>query len=235
MQEYEPTQNTIQVCVTEDGSHTLFVESLNEHYHSTHGAIRESMHVFIQSGLEWYGQTSSPIHIVEVGFGTGLNALLTACYCHKQRIKVHYTSIEKYPLPPDVFKTLNYTHITQDEKSNSELFNQLHEVEWNRVHQLSPSFTFHKLHTDVRSVRWEQLQPSSFQLVFFDAFAPDKQPELWTEDIFKEIYQHMSIGGALTTYCAKGEVRRRLQRAGFLVERLPGPPGKREMLRACKK
>ena len=218
---------------TEDGSATLFVPELNEHYHSVKGARTESQHIFIDMGLK--ASTAIQPHILEIGFGTGLNALLTLETAEQEKRPVHYTGIELYPLSWEEVDILNY--------SNNPLFKELHTASWNKDVNITPCFTLHKIKGDVnRVISDKQLavigEPPanySFDLVYFDAFAPEKQPELWSEELFRNIYSCMNYNGILTTYCAKGVIRRLLQVVGFTVERLPGPPGgKREILRAGK-
>lgn len=230
---------------TEDGSATLFVPELNEHYHSVKGAHTESQHIFIDMGLK-----ACPLphpHILEIGFGTGLNALLTLEAAEKEKRPVHYTGIELYPLSWQEVNALKY--------SKNPLFETLHAAPWEEDVNITPYFTLRKIQEDVIQFKVEssklkvamqhkcaansQLSTLNYQLtfdvVYFDAFAPEKQPEMWSEAIFRKLYACMNPNGILTTYCAKGAVRRLLQDIGFKVERLPGPPGgKREILRATK-
>lgn len=225
---------------TEDGSHTLYVPELVEHYHSTHGAIQESMHVFIDAGLRHCN--NEHIHLLEIGFGTGLNGLLTLLEAEKLHKKLFYHSLERFPLTETIAMQLNYpeqitmgsaTPPLQDKKRLTLLFHQLHLLPWERATAITPSFTLLKEEGDFSHP--EQFQPSrQYELIYFDAFAPEKQPEMWQDKIFRRLYALSSDNGILTTYCAKGAVRRMLQSVGFTVERLPGPPGKREMLRATK-
>lgn len=217
-----------KIEITADGSHTIFVPELDEHYHSVNGAVQESMHVFIDSGLTQINKKE--ICIFEVGFGTGLNAYLTALQVQNTSSIIHYTSIEAYPLPIDVVQKLNYS---QQLKSDSyDLFLKLHEKEWNKETRILPNFYLNKIKADFTSYNYES--QNCIDIVYFDAFAPDKQSDMWSQEIFNSVYSIMSLGGVLVTYCAKGVVRRMMQQAGFVVERLPGPPGKREMLRATK-
>lgn len=212
---------------TADGSNTLFVPELDEHYHSVKGALTESQHIFIQMGLN-HSQAESP-HVLEIGFGTGLNAFLTLLEAEKQQRKVCFTSIERYPLKEDIVRKLGYPEIIAPEKS--EKFYALHTAPWNQSVEISPCFTLHKIEGDFTHFDFQ----SHYDVVYFDAFAPEKQPEMWSQPLFDRLYRQMNPGGILTTYCAKGVVRRMLQAAGFTVERLPGPPsGKREILRASK-
>jgi tRNA U34 5-methylaminomethyl-2-thiouridine-forming methyltransferase MnmC len=212
-----------QIIVCEDGSHTLYVPQLQEHYHSTHGAVNESMHVFIQMGLLQHSNAS--ISILEVGFGTGLNALLTLVSANEKSI--YYHAVEKYPLCLELVGQLNYgIHLP----GCSSLYHQLHQSLWGEDVKMTSSFTLHKTHADLRAVELVR----KYDLVYFDAFAPSKQPDLWQIDVFANIFRQMNPKGILVTYCAKGSVRRMLKEVGFFVERLPGPPGKREMLRAIR-
>lgn len=215
---------------TEDGSATLFVPALNEHYHSVMGARTESQHIFIEMGLKAC-QASQP-HILEIGFGTGLNALLSLEAAEAALQEVHYTGVELYPLTWEEVDALGYSH--------HPLFKQLHTVPWEKEVSISPYFTLQKIQADANvAISDNQLSLTThhgFDVVYFDAFAPEKQPEMWNEQLFRSLYVSMNKGGILTTYCAKGVIRRLLQNIGFWVERLPGPPGgKREILRATKK
>lgn len=225
---------------TEDGSATLYVPELDEHYHSTKGAHTESQHIFIDMGLK-ASAASSP-QILEVGFGTGLNAWLTLLEAERSGREVCYTGLELYPLEWSVVEQLNYLSeseqiiINGETLSAIELFKQLHMLPWNEAVRITPHFTLKKVQTDFRS--WctaEEREANTFSVVYFDAFAPEKQPEMWSQNLFDALYRLLSPEGKLTTYCAKGAVRRMLQAAGFVVERLQGPPGgKREILRANK-
>lgn len=224
-----------QLIPTEDGSVTLYVPELNEHYHSVHGAIQESIHIFIRAGIDYYRQNHSgnisperPIHILEAGFGTGLNAYLTLIYAKEQQIAVRYHTLEKYPLTDEEIATLNYPE--QTESQGREWFDALHACPWGEEQQLLPSFYFCKHHQDFRDTDFS----SQFDIVFFDAFNPDVQPHLWTAEVFGRFHQALRPGGVLVTYCVKGIVKQALRQVGFTLKRLPGPPGKREMLRATK-
>ena len=215
-----------ELQVTADGSHTLFIPEMDQHYHSVNGAIQESRHVFIEAGL--HQSNKEDITVLEIGFGTGLNAFLTLLEAESLPIRIHYYSIELYPLSLDVVQTLNYGELICSEKKD--LFFALHEAPWDQSVRITNSFELHKIQGD--SNRCDL--PNPIDLVYFDAFAPDKQPEMWSQEIFNRLYANMSEGGILTTYCAKGVVRRMMKEAGYTVERIPGPPGKREMLRALK-
>ena len=206
---------------TDDGSATLYVPEMNEHYHSVKGARTESQHIFIDMGLK-HVQTTHP-HVLEIGFGTGLNAYLSLLASNETGKKVHYTGLELYPLEWDMIAELNY--------SDDPLFKQIHTAAWDEEVEISPNFTLLKKKTDFTAIHKEN-NHQRYDVVYFDAFAPEKQPEMWEQQLFDHIYNLMNKGGVLTTYCAKGSIRRMLQAAGFVVERLPGPPGgKREILR----
>lgn len=215
--------------ITEDGSHTLYVPELNEHYHSTHGAIQESLHVYLEAGLHHCGKQE--INLLEIGFGTGLNAFLTLLDTERSKKTVKYTTLERYPVSlPDAEK-FNYSELLNP--SRKDIFMQLHSSPWGDWVEITPTFHLKKLQLDAG--RLNEFRPGTlFDLVYYDAFAPEKQPGIWTEEIFNRLYTLSNSGAILTTYCAKGAVRRMLQSAGYHVERLPGPPGKREILRAVK-
>lgn len=222
------TQNHIQreLQETADGSHTLFIPEMDEHYHSVNGAVQESRHVFIEAGL--HHQAKKDITVFEIGFGTGLNAFLTLLDAEENGRKVDYYSVELYPLEQELVQSLNYGKVICPEKKD--LFQALHAAPWNEAAYITNLFTLHKIQGDNNSCAL----PEGIDLVYFDAFAPDKQPEMWNQEIFDRLYAHMAQGGILTTYCAKGAVRRMMKEAGYSVERIPGPPGKREMLRAIR-
>ena len=212
---------------TADGSYTLYVPELDEHYHSVKGALTESQHIFIDMGLKH--STATAPHILEIGFGTGLNCVLTLLEAKESQRHIHYTGIERYPLNEEIIRKLNYPSIIG--KECEEDYFAIHQAPWEEDVCLSPWFTLHKLEGDFTHYSFEQ----KYDIIYFDAFAPEKQPEMWEQSLFDNLYQVLNEGGILTTYCAKGVVRRMLQTAGFKVERLPGPPGgKREILRATK-
>lgn len=219
---------------TDDGSATLFVPELNEHYHSTKGARTESQHIFIDMGLK--ASTATSPRVLEIGFGTGLNAWLTLKEAESSCREVHYTGLELYPLAWEMVEQLGYIPSCEQQHA-AELFKQLHTAAWEKEIQLTPHFTLLKQETDANLLKAETdiNKLSSFDVIYFDAFAPEKQPEMWSQELFNRLYVLLNKDGILTTYCAKGIIRRMLQAAGFFVERLPGPPGgKREILRARK-
>ncbi len=213
---------------TADGSHTLYVPHLDEHYHSIHGAIQEALHVFIAMGL--HHSTQSSLSILEIGFGTGLNALLTQLEAEKLNKNIYYHSLEGYPLSVDEVKDLNYIQEVKGESVQTK-FDALHDAKWEKSIELTTGFTLHK-----QQVMLQEYEPKeeSIDLIYFDAFGPRVQPELWEKSIFDKMFTVLKPNGVLVTYCAKGDVRRTMLASGFEVERLPGPPGKREMLRATK-
>jgi tRNA U34 5-methylaminomethyl-2-thiouridine-forming methyltransferase MnmC len=216
------------IKITEDGSCTLFVPSLNEHYHSTYGAVQESMHVFINSGLHHIGIENPKI--LEIGFGTGLNALLTLLEAYRFQ-SITYDGLELNPLNWDTVGQLGYSGFLKLTNEDQKKFQAMHDLPWDRPILLQTGFTLNKIHAAIEEFEIN----NNYDLVYFDAFAPEIQPELWVEPVFQKIYNVLNKNGILVTYCAKGEVRRIMQRCGFEVERLPGPPGKREMLSASKK
>lgn len=219
-------KRTLQI--TDDGSHTFYVPELDEHFHSTHGAIQESKHIFINAGFNKIEKNT--INIFELGFGTGLNAWLTLIEAQLKNINVNYFGVEKYPLKPDEYQQLNYAKPLDE--GNNENFLKLHQSPWNETVQLTTNFQLTKFQSDILLFDFDTLP--LIDLIYFDAFAPNKQPEIWDLSLFEKIYKHCNPGAILVTYCAKGEVRRNIQKAGFIVERLAGPPGKREMLRGIK-
>jgi len=213
-----------QIKITEDGSHTLFSPMVGECYHSQNGAIQESEHIFIKTG--WDECKKDEIKIFEIGFGTGLNAFLTLLKAETERKNVLYTTLEYYPVELEIIEKLNYFELQT--KSRKLDFKQLHNSSWNRKEMIHSFFTLEKIQADFTKYKPE----NSYDLFYFDAFSPEKQPEMWTQERFETLYAHANPGAILVTYCAKGVVRRAMQSAGFKVERLPGPPGKREILRA---
>lgn len=219
--------DTIKLIVTGDGSHTLLNEALDETYHSRHGAIQESMHVFIEQGLKFLlkEQKPGPISILEVGFGTGLNALLTLTESIKNELAIAYTSLETYPLGQELWKNLNYP-------DPDYLFNELHKAEWHKWVEITDHFKLLKLE---KSLQHTELEPEQFDLIYYDAFAPNKQPEMWEQPVLNKVIKTLKSRGAFITYCAKGQLKRDLKSLGLIVESLPGPPGKREMVRAIKR
>jgi len=225
----------VEVRTTGDGSPTLYVPALDEHYHSHHGAAQESRHVFIKAGLApllaaGLGQPNlDPLYIVEVGLGTGLNALLTLQAAIAAGAYIEYDGYETRPLPSEAVVALRPQW--QSQPLLSQAFDELHEAGWNDVFILHEYLLLNKLQEPIQDA---SLPANYYNLIYFDAFAPEKQPELWTEDVFAKLYGAAAPGAVLVSYCAQGQFRRNLRAAGWLTEKLPGPPGKREMTRARK-
>lgn len=214
--------------VTADGSPTLYVAHFDEHYHSVHGARQESMHVFINAGLMyWVEKGHTQISILEVGLGTALNALLTIEAAQTLNLSIDYRALEAYPLSEEEINLLSFT----DNPESQNWFRQIHHASWNQWNEISEQLSLFK-----QKVFLEDFEPDSekYDLIYFDAFAPSAQPELWSEEVFAKMYHALKPGGILVTYCAKGVVKRAMKAVGFSVQALPGPPGKREMTRAVK-
>ena len=215
-----------QIVKTFDGSHTIYVPELNEHYHSIHGAVQESQHIFIREGYD--NCNAEPLNILEAGFGTGLNALLTAVRAVKENREVYYTSIEKYPVGSDLIMSLNHYEFAGPD--GKRIFELIQSSPWEQMNCICNNFNLRKINGDLS----DYIPEYPVDLVYFDAFGPDKQPSMWTREIFERISSAMRSGGILVTYSSKGEVKRNLRSAGFYVKLLPGPPGKREMISAKK-
>ena len=218
--------------ITKDGSHTISVPDMNVTYHSVHGAIQESEHVFIKAGLLDSGIFDyTGVHqVLEIGFGTGLNTLLTLIEADKHKNRIYYTAIEPFPLDESIIMQLNYC-----EQLNlphyQRLFEKMHQCDWEEMYEITEQFRLTKHKTSLQ----EFSTGESFSIIYFDAFAPNAQPELWTKEIFEKLYNLLTEGGILVTYCSKGDVQRAMKAAGFTIEKIPGPPGKREMIRAAKR
>ncbi len=217
--------SALKLITTEDGSHSIYNEELNEHYHSTHGAVQESRHVFIEAGLNEVCKTKNEIKILEVGFGTGLNCLLTCAEAIRMDLAIHYTSLEPFPLTAEMIASLNYA----ESLGHTELFLMMHSNAQGRI-AVSNKFILYRQKESLLSF----VPMEKYELIYFDAFAPGVQPELWSEEVFQKMFDCLLPGGILVTYCAQGQVKRNMKKAGFSIERLPGPPGKREMTRASK-
>ena len=223
-----------KIITTDDGSKTIQIEDWNEQYHSIHGAIQEANHVYLKRGLHHFCYSKSNkesiknISILEIGFGTGLNAFITCLEAEKLKAQVDYCGVEAYPVSQKEIRQLNYAELISDKSEH--VFSKLHDMQWKEPVKITSNFTLTK-----RQQFFSQIDDVNyFNLIYFDAFGARVQPELWTETIFKIMYNALKANGILVTYSAKGSVRRAMQAVGFTVERLEGPPGKREMLRACK-
>ncbi|PCJ25274.1 MAG: SAM-dependent methyltransferase [Flavobacteriales bacterium] len=220
--------NKTELKITADNSHTLFVKALNETYHSTNGAIQESKHIFIEAGLRYFN--NSKLNVLEIGFGTGLNAFLTLLEASKQKIDINYIAIEAFPLEEKIIQQLNYVNVLNSNAEETKWFFRLHKVEWERKQKITDNFILNKV-----KIELDQFEATEqFNVIYFDAFGPQVQPEMWTKPIFENMYSCLSKNGVLVTYCAKGSVKRTLKAVGFKLEALPGPPGKREITRAIK-
>ncbi len=265
-----------KIETTADGSPTFFVPDLGQHYHSTHGALQESLHIFIKAGLHFIAEKNSKISILEVGFGTGLNAWLTALEAERLCLKIHYEGLEKYPLLEAEYSSFIENFVGLEEvyledvpllgggaeerggggisyisspdaarhplgerdnarpsdigNHNSEILHKIHQSAWQTPQKISENFTLQKFQIDLKDFSAQK----RFDLIYFDAFAPSAQPDLWTETIFQKMYDALKDGGVLVTYCVKGDVRRAMKKASFRVDKIAGPPGKREMARAVK-
>jgi len=214
---------------TQDGSHSLMSGAFGVSYHSRYGAIQESLHVFIKAGLHWKALKSKQLRILEIGFGTGLNAYLTMLEAARLGLDIYYETIEAYPISVEQAATLNYPQFLQPEESPT-LFMELHRAPFGEKIVITRHFQLQK-----QQMQFENIQhKDAFDLVFFDAFAPDSQPESWEQPMLQKVYEALKKDGIMVTYCAKGYVKRNLKAVGFQVEALPGPPGKREMTRGVK-
>jgi tRNA U34 5-methylaminomethyl-2-thiouridine-forming methyltransferase MnmC len=218
------------IITTADGSKTIQIEEWNEQYHSIHGAIQEAKHVFIKHGLLFFKEIhpkTQPIHILEIGFGTGLNAFLTLLKSTETQTKIQYVGVEAFPVIAEEINQLNYV---EELKTDAKLFSKLHDTSWETEQDITGDFKLTKQKKEFKNIK----DTNTYNIIYFDAFGARVQPELWTETIFQKMYDALQVDGVLVTYAAKGSVRRAMQAVGFKVEKLPGPPGKREMLRATK-
>lgn len=224
-----------EIIITSDGSSTIHLPDWNEQYHSKHGAIQEAYHVFIKKGFEFYlnevqSDNEKNLAILEIGFGTGLNTFITFLEGLKVNIQIDYVGVEAYPVAEEEIMLLNYVK-ELDAQDKEVVFNTIHNVSWEEKHMITNQFSLTKRKQFFQDI----VDNDVFNLIYFDAFGARNQPELWTEEIFAKMFKALRLNGVLVTYSAKGSVRRALQTVGFEVERLEGPPGKREMLRATKK
>jgi tRNA U34 5-methylaminomethyl-2-thiouridine-forming methyltransferase MnmC len=232
-----------KIITTSDGSKTIQIEEWDEQYHSIHGAIQEANHVFLKHGLLFYCNTCHPechtersrsanenksINILEIGFGTGLNTFLTLVKAKQLHQSINYVGVEAYPVSDEEINQLNYIELISHNHKTQ--FEKIHKVSWEGKHEITPNFQLEKQQKFFKDISAED----EFNIIYFDAFGARVQPELWTETIFEIMYKALKNNGVLVTYSAKGSVRRAMQSVGFTVERLPGPPGKRHMLRAQK-
>ena len=218
-----------EIFITADGSTSIHLPELQEQYHSKNGAIQEAYHVFIKHGLDCFKDTAT-INILEIGLGTGLNCFITYLESENRNLKVNYVGVEAFPVCETEIKQLNFiTELEAQKQAN--YFAKIHRCSWNKKTLINANFKLTK-----RRQKFENItDKNQYNLIYFDAFGARVQPELWTEKIFQKMYDALKVTGILVTYSAKGSVRRAMQAVGFVVERLPGPKGKREMLRAIKK
>tara|TARA_Y100001970_G_scaffold31570_1_gene39294 strand:- start:355 stop:1023 length:669 start_codon:yes stop_codon:yes gene_type:complete len=220
----------LKIIKTSDGSHTIYNSELNETYHSLHGSINESNTVYIQNGLEYYIKKKSrkKINILEVGFGTGLNFLLTNIFFERRKENIFYHTIEPYPLPNEVIEKLNY--VSEVGEQYKDIFSLSHNLENDKKNYISESLEFLKSETSLENT----ILTDKYDIIFYDAFAPSKQPSMWKRINLEKIFSHMKNGSVLVTYCSSGQFKRDLKSIGFKVDVLPGPKGKKEMVRAIK-
>jgi tRNA U34 5-methylaminomethyl-2-thiouridine-forming methyltransferase MnmC len=219
-----------EIVLTEDGSSSLYVEEIQEHFHSHFGAIQEAQHIFIQNGFcEELKSEPDQISILEIGFGTGLNCFLTILESIKDKSQVYYEGIEKFPLSEAEYKQLNYASVHDPHQQY--LFDKLHELPWEVPVTILPNFKLCKRECSFETTIFDA---NRFDVVYFDPFSPDKQPEMWEFSVIKKVYDSMKNSAILMTYCTKGVVKRTFKEVGFKIEKLPGPIGKREILRATK-
>lgn len=218
-----------EIITTADGSKTIHIPEWNENYHSSHGALQEARHVFLKHGLGLFREQEK-VSVFEVGFGTGLNAILTLQEAEKHRQHTVYAGIEAYPVSESEIEELNYESLLDDDISRT-YYKAMHASPWNSPGKISPHFTLNKIHQKLEDHTFE---PEQFDVIYFDAFGPRTQGDMWTQAHFVKLFAALKPNGVLVTYCAQGQVKRDLKAAGFVIEALPGPPGKREMTRALK-
>jgi tRNA U34 5-methylaminomethyl-2-thiouridine-forming methyltransferase MnmC len=215
-----------EIRLTADGSPTLYVPELDETYHSMHGSVQEAKHVFIANGLSYLFSQKEQLSILEVGFGTGLNALLSARFALENKLAIQYTGMEAFPVEERIWSELSYFQTPLE----MDLYQKLMKTEWDVPHVLHSYFSLSKLEAKIQE--WQS--DEKFDLIYFDAFGPNAQADMWKLSIFENLYAVLNQGGVLVTYCAQGQFKRDLKSVGFSIEALPGPPGKREMTRATK-
>tara|TARA_Y100000994_G_scaffold109290_1_gene89825 strand:- start:279 stop:935 length:657 start_codon:yes stop_codon:yes gene_type:complete len=215
----------LELVNTYDGSNSLKNLIINDSYHSKYGAINESKHIFINNGLKRISKKK--IRVLEIGFGTGLNALLTQLYCDKKKQNIIYHTIDNLPLKKDTYSSLNYC---DQLKIDKDIFLKIHNSLWENEIELSNFFVLKKINCDFT----KKLFNEKYDLIYFDAFSPSKQPEMWVLDNFKKLYNCLNRNGVLITYSSKGDVKRTIKEVGFNVFSVEGPTGKREITLACK-
>ena len=214
-----------EIIITSDGSTTIHLPDWNESYHSKHGAIQEAVHVFINNGL--LAHPSKQLNILEIGFGTGLNAWLTYHFSKLNSKEISYTGVEAYPISETEIKELNYWSQLESFEEGKSIFHSIHELEWEISKPISSHF-----HLCKRKQYFHEIEDlDGYDLIYFDAFGYRVQPELWSAEIFKKMYNALKTGGILTTYACRTPIKKAMKEVGFTTEKLAGPPGKREMLR----
>lgn len=218
-----------ELFITQDGSHSLHSAQFGVSYHSKYGAITETQHVFINAGLLHKAKEQSALSVLEIGFGTGLNAYMTLLEAVNSNLQIDYVTYEAFPISQTQVKALNYTSQLQSDFHTS--FEEMHLAPSGEKTELLPSFHFQKFIASFDEINYQD----QFDVIYFDAFAPTSQPELWEAPLLQKMYDALKSGGVLTTYCAKGVVKRTLKAIGFTIEAIPGPPGKREMTRGIKR
>ncbi|EAR13142.1 hypothetical protein PI23P_01572 [Polaribacter irgensii 23-P] len=219
-----------EILITSDGSTTIHLPDWDEQYHSKHGAIQEAYHVFLRAGLDIVSTSAKKIEILEIGFGTGLNTFITFLEGRDKKVEIDYVGVEAYPVAAAEVLKLNYVEELKA-TADQDIFDKMHALPWEEKQEISKEFQLTKRKQFFQDITDKE----AFDLIYFDAFGAKNQPELWTEAIFLKMFDAIRKDGVLVTYCAKGSARRAMQAVGFIVERIPGPPGKREMLRATKK
>ncbi len=219
-----------EIILTEDGSSTIFLPEWQECYHSTHGAVNESNHIFIEAGLKYVLSKLSYVRILEVGLGTGLNAFLTAMNTTEPHHTIYYMGVEPFPISEEESVALHHAE-SSGFSAYADCFRKIHAADWDKESQILPHFVLKKVLGGIEDV---MLADETFDLVYFDAFAPIVQPEMWQKNIFEKLGRAINLGGILVTYSCKGDVKRALKESGFTIEKLPGPRGKREFIRATK-
>lgn len=219
----------MEIFETADGSHSILSDQFGVTYHSKHGAVQEAQHVFINAALRMKATIQNNISILEIGFGTGLNALMTCLEAKKRNLNIQYVTVEAYPISLETVQSLNYGAVLPHLDA-TDFFTKIHEADWEIPTMITDNFTITKVKKRFEDLTYQ----NQFDIIYFDAFAPNSQPELWTKEFMQIMYNSLLPKGILTTYCAKGQVKRNMKAIGFLVEKLPGPPGKREMTRACR-
>ena len=224
----------IEVILTKDGSHTVYNSELDESYHAYNGAVTESEYVYIENGLKYYlssieGSIQKPIRILEFGFGTGLNTILTILESQKLEQEIEYTTAEPFPLPSDIVKNLNHGDLLSAQ--TAEHFNRVHNAQWNQDVRLFNSFKLYKAHSRIEDL---PIETKPFDIIYYDAFAPSKQPDAWEIDVLRKCHTLLKTGGLLVTYCANGQFKRNLKSLDFKLDQIEGPMGRKEMTRAWK-